>query len=129
MHRFCIAVVEGSSLSAAYREAYDARDMNDGAVAVEATRLARRAMVHARIEELRLGLQRSLGYTRATLLRELEEAQQLARQGNDARALLNIVATKARLLGFLDHPAKPKSERQRQPLDFGSALFGDEDAG
>ena len=49
--RFVAEVVAGASLSAAYREAYDAEGMSDGAVRVEASRLARHPNVSLAIDE------------------------------------------------------------------------------
>ena len=49
--RFVAEVVAGASLSAAYREAYDAEGMSDGAVRVEACRLARNPNIALMIDE------------------------------------------------------------------------------
>ena len=116
MHRFALAIVEGDNQSAAYRAAYEATAMSDDAVAVEASRLMRDPRIKARIDELRSRLQRSLGVSRATLLRELDEVKDLARERRDVKTLLALIMSKARLLGFLDHPAKPTSPSQREAL-------------
>ena len=120
MHRFAIAIVEGEGQAAAYRAAYDAMNMSDGAVSVEAARLMRNPRVQTRIGELRDCLQRILGYSRATLLRELDEVRDLARSRGDLKALLSVTMGKAKILGFLDNPARPRSDSERK----GSALLG-----
>ena len=61
MHKFCLGIVEGDGPSEAYRAAYAASSMSDDSVAVEASRLLRDPRVHARIDELRMTLQRALG--------------------------------------------------------------------
>jgi|GEM_PF-1707467 len=118
MHRFCLSIVEGDGPSDAYGAAYSAGNMSAEAIAVEASRLLRDQRVRERIDELRVSLQRALGISRATLLRELDEVRDLAKGSGDIRTLLNATMSKARLLGFLDHPIKPKSssERDASPL-------------
>jgi hypothetical protein len=118
--RFCLAIVEGDGQSEAYRGAYDASAMANEAVATEASRLMRDPRIKARVDELRRNLQRSLGLSRATLLRELEEVQALARQSGDLKTMLAATAAKTRLLGFHDHVAKPTSPSQREAI----AAFG-----
>src|SRR5438046_1051375 len=94
--------------------------MADDSVAVEASRLARDPRIQRRIGELRETLQRSLGVSRGTLLRELDEVKELARSRGDVKALLNVVMSKARLLGYLESPLKPKSPSEIQA----SSAFG-----
>jgi hypothetical protein len=125
MHKFCLCIVEGDGPSEAYRAAYTASGMNDDSVAVEASRLLRDPRVHARIEELRTSLQRSLGVSRATLLREIDEVRELAKTGGDVKMLLTATMSKARLLGFLDSPPKPTSPSEREASSiFGADLTG-----
>jgi hypothetical protein len=88
--------------------------MTDAAVAVEAARLVRHPAVKMRIEALRRNLQRALGYSRGSLLREIEGLQELARQQGDLKAALASIMSKAKLLGFLQHVPQPKSLRQRE---------------
>src|SRR5262245_30335424 len=89
MHRFCLSIVEGDGPSEAYKAAYAASGMTDDSVAVEASRLLRDPRVHARIEELRTSLQRALGVSRATLLREIDEVRELAKSNGDVRTVLS----------------------------------------
>lgn len=49
--KFVAEVVSGATLSAAYRSAYDAEGMSDGAVRVEACRLARNPSIALMIDE------------------------------------------------------------------------------
>jgi hypothetical protein len=78
--KFAFLLVEGEAQSAAYRLAYAAHAMSDEAVSVESARLARHPGVKARVESLRRNLQRVLGVSRGSLLQELSEAQEIARQ-------------------------------------------------
>jgi hypothetical protein len=120
MERFALAIVEGDNQSDAYRFAYSAQTMTDDSIAVEASRLVRDPRIQRRIAELRATLQRALGISRATLLRELDDVKELARSRGDVKALLNVVMSKARLLGFLENPLKPKSPSEIQA----SSAFG-----
>ena len=125
MQRFCLCIVEGDGPSEAYKSAYAASGMSDDTVAVEASRLLRDPRVHARIEELRTSLQRSLGVSRATLLREIDEVRELAKTSGDVKTVLAATMSKARLLGFLDSPPKPTSPSERQVSNmFGAELLG-----
>jgi hypothetical protein len=125
MHRFCLSIVEGDGPSEAYKAAYAASGMSDDSVAVEASRLLRDRRVHSRIEELRTSLQRSLGISRATLLREIDEVRELAKSNGDVRTILSATMSKARLLGFLDSPPKPTSPSEREAASiFGAELTG-----
>jgi hypothetical protein len=125
MHRFCLSIVEGDGPSEAYRAAYAAANMSDDAIAVEASRLLRDNRVRERIEELRISLQRSLGVSRAALLREIDEARELAKASGDVKTTLSATMSKARLLGFLDNPAKPVSPSEREASSvFGADLSG-----
>jgi phage terminase small subunit len=125
MHKFCLGIVEGDGPSEAYRAAYAASSMSDDSVAVEASRLLRDPRVHARIEELRTSLQRSLGVSRATLLREIDEVRELAKTSGDIKTVLAATMSKARILGFLDSPPKPVSPSEREASSmFGAELTG-----
>ncbi len=123
--RFCLCIVEGDGPSEAYKAAYAAANMSDESIAVEASRLLRDHRIRQRIEELRVSLQRSLGISRATLLRELDEVRELAKAGGDVKTVLSATMNKARLLGFLDHPVKPVSPSEREASRiFGADLNG-----
>ena len=125
MHKFCLCIVEGDGPSEAYKAAYAASSMSDDSVAVEASRLLRDPRVHARIEELRTSLQRALGVSRATLLREIDEVRELAKTSGDVKTVLTATMSKARLLGFLDSPPKPTSPSEREASSmFGAELTG-----
>jgi hypothetical protein len=118
--KFALFIVEGEAQSAAYRKAYAAGGMSDEAVVVEAARLIRHPAVKARVESLRRNLQRVLGVSRGSLLQELSEAQEMARQKGDTKTLAGITMHKARLLGFLQSMPQPKSPGQREAeIPFG----------
>jgi hypothetical protein len=119
--KFALSIVEGEAQSVAYRRSYDAGGMSDEAVAVEAARLIRHPAVKARVESLRRNLQRVLGVSRGSLLQELSDAQEMARQQGDTKTLAGIVMSKARLLGFLQSVPQPKSLGQREAeISFGA---------
>jgi phage terminase small subunit len=124
MHRFCMNVVEGDGPSEAYKAAYVADNMSPEAVAVEASRLLRDPRVRERIDELRSSLQRSLGISRATLLRELDEVREVAKTNGDVKAALSATMAKAKLLGFLDHAIKPMSSSEIESSRLFGAPFG-----
>jgi hypothetical protein len=90
------------------------------AVAVEASCLMRDPRIESRIKELRTSLRRSLGVSRASLLRELDEVAELAKTNGDLITQLQVIMSKARLSGFLALPAKPTSPSEKQA----SAAFG-----
>jgi hypothetical protein len=116
--RFCLSIVEGDGQADAYRDAYDTSRMSDAAISVEAARLMRNTGVRARIAELRQTLQRSLGVSRATLLREIDAVMDMARAQQNVKTLLGCVMAKAKLLGFLDALGRPTSLSERH-------VFGD----
>jgi hypothetical protein len=124
MHQFCLNVVEGDGPSEAYKSAYVADNMTAEAIAVEASRLQRDPRVRERIDELRSSLQRSLGISRATLLRELDEARQVAKVNGDVKAALSATMAKAKLLGFLDHAIKPMSSSEIEASRVFGVPFG-----
>ena len=111
-HAFAFNIVEGDGPSEAYRRAYAASGMTNEAVSVEAARLMRHPRVKARIVELHDTLQRSLGVSRATLMREIDDVMGLARGQNNVKVLLACVMAKAKLLGFIDAPARPRSANE-----------------
>lgn len=126
--RFAILLVEGEGQSEAYKKAYAASAMTDATVAVEAARLVRHPGIKARVESLRRNLQRVLGVSRGSLLQELNEAQEIARQQGDAKTLAVIAMHKGRLMGFLQNVPQPKSPSQREAeIPFGM-LDQDSDA-
>lgn len=116
--RFSHGIVEGLSQSEAFRRAYNAREMSDQAVAVEASRLARDPRVKKRVSELRETLQRTLGISRISLLLELDEVLELARTRADGRTMIAAIVTKGRLCGFFDSLPKPISSSERQAQDM-----------
>lgn len=109
---FCHAYIEnGGNASAAYREAYDAEDMQQNSVYVASSRLLSDPKVSLRVKELREELAYKHRLTVADLLRELEEARVAASTCETPQASAMTAATmgKAKLLGY-DKPAVVKHE-------------------
>jgi phage terminase small subunit len=113
MHRFCLGIVEGAGPTEAYRLAYRADNMAPESIAVEAARLMRDRRVKARIETLHQSLQRALGVSRATLLKEIEDIAAAAASRGQLRTALSAIELKVRLLGFADHVPIPVSPSEQ----------------
>ena len=100
---FCHAYVEnGGNASAAYRSAYDAGEMGDNAIGVEACRLLGSPKVALKVKELRDAISDAHKLTVADLIKELEEARALAATCETPQTSAMTAATmgKAKLLGY-----------------------------
>lgn len=100
---FCHAYVEnGGNASAAYREAYDAGEMSDGAIGVEACRMLDNPKVALKVKELRDAIADAHKLTVADLIKELEEARIAALTAETVQASAATAASmgKAKLLGY-----------------------------
>lgn len=112
--RFCRAYIETGNASESYRRAYDADDMSDNAIRVEACRLLQNPNVALTIEKMQAqAVERHL-ITVDSLIAELEEARKLAAETANATALQNATMNKAKLLG-LDKPAPTDDDGPPQP--------------
>lgn len=100
---FCHAYVEnGGNASEAYRTAYDAGEMSDGAIGVEACRLLDNPKVALKVKSLREAIAEAHKLTVADLIKELEEARIAALTAETVQSSAATAATmgKAKLLGL-----------------------------
>lgn len=119
---FCYAYIEnGGNASEAYRTAYDAGEMSDGAIGVEACRLLDNPKVSLKVKSLREAIADAHKLTVNDLLKELEESRAAALTAETVQASAAVSATmgKARLLG-LD---KQKVEHDLDPLSKVAGFF------
>lgn len=110
--KFCLLYIELGNASEAYRQAYDAEDMNSFTVNRKAAELMENGKIAARIEQLRKEHQKRHNLTVDSLLLELEEARQLAQTVERPQVAAMVAATmgKAKLLGLdkqvIEHTGK-----------------------
>lgn len=97
---FCLALAEGKSACDAYVAAGFV--WNDG----NATRLKQNPKIQARLLELQEGLAKSTEITIASICRELDEANTIARASGQATALVSAATLKAKLAGLLTERIK-----------------------
>lgn len=97
---FCLAYLETGNASEAYRRAYDAGAMSANAIAVEACLLLDNPKVALRLSELREPIIQRHAITVDDLLRELEEARNLAMSIELPAPAVSAVMGKAKLLGM-----------------------------
>jgi phage terminase small subunit len=100
---FCLAYMETGNASEAYRQAYDAENMNDNSVRVEAYDLLANPNIALRVEELQEEAKQRNAITIDDLIKELEEARDAALKANSPQSAAAVAATmgKAKLLGML----------------------------
>lgn len=100
--KFCQKVVELGNNSEAYRAAYDTSRMKDASVHRKAKELMDNVKVAARLEELREELRARHRVTVDDLVRELEEARQIALSAMTPQTSAAVQSTlgKAKLLGL-----------------------------
>lgn len=128
--KFCMLYIELGNASEAYRQSYDAEDMNDNTVHRNAHALLENNKVATRVEQLRNEHKQAHKMTVADLLAELEEARQAALGAENPQSSAAVAATmgKAKLLGLdkqvIDHqssdgsmsPAKPAKDLTDEEL-------------
>lgn len=112
--KFCRAYVETGNASEAYRRAYDTENMSGSTVNNEAYKLLQRPDITARIAEIELQAAERHKISVDSLIAELEEARQLARETLNPTALQSATMNKAKLLG-LDKPAPSDDDGPPQP--------------
>ena len=117
---FCIVYLETGNASEAYRQSYDAENMSQNALNREASVMLDNPKIAQRIEQLRAPIIKKAQLTVEDLLRELEEARQLAIQTEAPAPAVSATMGKAKLLGLdkqvIDHQSSdgsmsPKGKR------------------
>lgn len=109
---FCRLYIELGNASEAYRQAYDAEDMNDNVVSVKAHELLNNGKITVRLDQIRAEHMRRHDLTVGDLLAELEEARQAALGAENPQSSAAVAATmgKAKILGLdkqvIEHQGK-----------------------
>ena len=115
--KFCMLYIELGNASAAYRQSYDAEDMNENTVNKNASVLLDNTKIATRLEQLRNEHKQAHKITVADLLEELEEARQAALGAENPQSSAAVAATmgKAKILGMdkqvIDHTSSDGSMR------------------
>ena len=101
--KFCMVYVETGNASEAYRQAYNAKNMKEASINVNASKLLADAKVALRIKELKSGHAKRHELTIDDLVDELEEARQAALLAESPQSSAAVSATmgKAKLLGLV----------------------------
>ena len=101
--KFCMVYVETGNASEAYRQAYNAENMSNEAIGVEACRLLDNPSVSLKVKELKSGHIKRHELTIDDLVAELEEARQAALSAMVVQSSASVAATmgKAKLLGLV----------------------------
>lgn len=121
---FCIVYLETGNASEAYRQSYNAENMSQNALNREASVMLDNPKIAQRIEQLRAPIIKKAQLTVEDLLRELEEARQLAIQTEAPAPAVSATMGKAKLLGLdkqvIDHQS---SDGSMSPQDSTSATI------
>lgn len=121
---FCIVYLETGNASEAYRQSYNAENMSQNALNREASVMLDNPKIAQRIEQLRAPIIKKAQLTVEDLLKELEEARQLAIQTEAPAPAVSATMGKAKLLGLdkqvIDHQS---SDGSMSPKDSTSATI------
>ena len=98
--KFCNLYIELGNASEAYRQSYNCQKMKDETVNRTANALLNDRKITARIDELRNELAKRHDITKDTLITELEEARQIAKETAKAASMVSATMGKARILGL-----------------------------
>ena len=101
--KFCMVYIETGNASEAYRQAYNAENMKEASINVNACKLLTDAKIAPRIKELKSGHVKRHELTIDDLVKELEEARACALNGETKQTSAAVAATmgKAKLLGLV----------------------------
>ena len=100
METFCNEVVLTGNQSKAYRSAYNADNWKPESVHCEASKLMSNPKVLQRVSELRAAIAEKNSITADDLLKELEQARQLALMTRQPSAMITATMGKSKILGF-----------------------------
>lgn len=122
--QFCLAYLETGNASEAYRRAYSAENMKPESINRKAKEMLDHGKITARLAELREPFEKRHRATLDDILRELEEARQIAIEDRVPAAAISAAMGKAKLLGHdrtdadLDREAKRlQIEKLRRELE------------
>lgn len=101
--RFCMVYVETGNASEAYRQAYNAENMTQEVIAVKACELMKNGNVSVMIENLKKDHTKRHELTIDDLVKQLEEARQvaLALENPQCSAAISATMGTAKLLGLV----------------------------
>ena len=101
--RFCMVYVETGNASEAYRQSYNAENMKEASINVNACKLLADAKITLRVKELKSGHTKRHELTIDDLVKQLEEARQVALTLENPQCSAAISATMgtAKLLGLV----------------------------
>ena len=99
---FARYVAEGDTYAQAYRQAYDAENMSDNTIRVEASRLASDPNVSLMVMELQEAANEVTQYTIEKAMRELEEARLLGMKEGQVSSAVSAIEKKAKLNGLFE---------------------------
>ncbi len=94
--RFCVQYIATGNASEAYRQAYNAENMTQESIKVEACRTLANPNIALTIKKMK----ESTEITVDDLIRECEEARQLAIEVQNPGAMVSATTQKARMLGL-----------------------------
>lgn len=121
---FCQKYLELGNASEAYRQAYDAEDMNNNVVNTKASELLKNGKITVRLEQLRKEHKLRHNINIDVLLLELEEARNAALTAENPQSSAAVAATmgKAKLLGLdkqvIDHTSSDGSMSPKTSIDL-----------
>ena len=98
--KFANLYIELGNASEAYRQSYNCQKMKDETVNRNAKILLDDNKIATRIDELRSELAERHDITKDTLITELEEARQIAKDTAKAASMVSATMGKARILGL-----------------------------
>jgi phage terminase small subunit len=112
---FCLVYMETGNATEAYRRSYDAGGMAPATINVKASELLSSDKISVRIAELRAPIIAKARLTVEDLLRELEEARQIAINTESPAPAVSATMGKAKLLGLdkqvIDHTSSDGTMR------------------
>ena len=98
--KFANIYIELGNASEAYRQSYNCEKMKPESVNIKAFELLNNGKVTLRVDELRNELAKRHDITKDTLIIELEEARQMAKDTAKASSMVSATMGKARILGL-----------------------------
>jgi len=98
--RFARLVASGSSQSDAYKDAYNAENMGENAIYVNACKLMANAKVASKVSSLRQEAAEAEGITVESSLAELNRLKKAAVEGNNYGAAVRTEALRGKLAGL-----------------------------
>lgn len=111
--KFAQGIAKGLSQREAYRAAFDCPTSSDKTIDQNASKLAQREDIQARVEQIRRPVVAKVRYELEQAMVECDEAIALAKQEGQPGAMVSAVQLKAKLNGLLVEDRK----NRRTPLD------------